>query len=1445
MRMKLNLILFVFYLVFQECQGGKYFISAPRNVVPGTAYDISVDILKQDIDNVTVEAILQDYSFSIPEGPKSLLTANGTFSPGVRGTLSMPIDFNLHCSYCRILLKGYNPLQFEQDIFIQISSDILSILIQTDKAIYKPKERVNFRILAAYYNLQLYTGTFHYEILDPYDNKINVLSGVSGTFGVVEGFFDLSDQPSFGTWKINVRTETVSGAESQFFEVAEYDLPRFQVDVGLPPFALLSDTTLSGSVEAKYTFGQPVYGLVLLQIGENVDTIDKCNVNRKVTEISFEIKGKGNFSVPLEDIRRSVHLNEKKKIKITAFVTEASTGIKLNGSSVITYYGNRYQIKFLEMTPAVFKPGLQYTAYVQVTTPDGLPPTDSNLSLSVYTSVTYQMTVPDQELYSPSSFSGSYPLPGQNMSLPANGILSIDIDIPLNATSIDIKVSLNKETTAEKRISKSYSMSNNYLQLSLLSKLVKAESDVLIKITSTEAIDSLAYEIRSRSDHVKSGVLELSGQREFNATFKVEPSWAPIAQLLMYYIRRDSNEVVTDSLAFNVEGMFKNKVNVAFKENETDINKNVSLELSADSDSQIYVLAVDQSVLLLKTGNDLTPNKVKDSFISKFHKGAIPTDSNFALSYSGSSINEVFSNMGLVIATDLNIFAPFRPIALGRFPSSGFDRQGMMGAPMAMSFRDDNAMESASFEMDVATSTKPVERVRSFFPESWLWTSVKSINGHATLTTTVPDTITSWIVSAFATNSDTGLGVAPTTSKLRVFRPFFVSLTYPRSVTRNEQFIVQATVFNYLPVDLMVTVSLKENPFLTPITPGPGNQASNIQVRANEQGIVYFSLSAPTVGSLDIEVSARSNMAADAIVRQILIKHEGAPVVYNNPILINLSNNQSTFEKNIAFTLPDSLVPESQRIRVKVTGDLIGSTVQSLTSLLTLPTGCGEQSLVKFTPNIHIGRYLKATNQLSEELNKKIIDLLNDGYQRQLTYKRYDNGFSAFGNYDISSSTWLTALVVTSFAEAQEFIFVDKEIILKASMLLIDRQNIDGSFNEFGKVLDRNTQGTTAGPALTAFVLVALLKAKELADVQDCKNNNKCRYYLLGNATLNATRNLERLMLADSIDDQFSLAVASYAFAEAKSQLAQSTFEKLLTFVKQEGGLEYWSANSTVNNEELNRFINWRPPRLQARPIDILITSYAILTYSSLGRLDEALPSVRWLTLQKNAQGGFVSTQDTVVGLQALSSYGSKSFRPDTNITIYVSDMNTHLTMNVNSENALSLQIQEIQSNSQDFSITASGSGLALLDIEYSFNVLKELSKPVFDVNTVLLDDKLDSFNIMVCTKFLMKHDTGMVVQELSIPSGFVPDLSTLGQVAGVKRSERKGSIVAIYFDKISGSSLCYSIVMTREAKVAKSQKSYVRTYDYYEPANQATVFYQPRTLRDSTVCDVCLNCCP
>ena len=69
--------------------------------------------------------------------------------------------------------------------------------------------------------------------------------------------------------------------------------------------------------------------------------------------------------------------------------------------------------------------------------------------------------------------------------------------------------------------------------------------------------------------------------------------------------------------------------------------------------------------------------------------------------------------------------------------------------------------------------------------------------GKKIINATVPDTITSWYANAFAMSSQRGIGVAPSTS-LKVFQPFFVSLTLPYSVIRGEELTVITTVFNYM-----------------------------------------------------------------------------------------------------------------------------------------------------------------------------------------------------------------------------------------------------------------------------------------------------------------------------------------------------------------------------------------------------------------------------------------------------------------------------------------------------------------------------------------------------------------------------------------------------------------------------------------------------------------------
>ena len=67
------------------------------------------------------------------------------------------------------------------------------------------------------------------------------------------------------------------------------------------------------------------------------------------------------------------------------------------------------------------------------------------------------------------------------------------------------------------------------------------------------------------------------------------------------------------------------------------------------------------------------------------------------------------------------------------------------------------------------------------------------------------------------------------------------------------------------------------------------------------------------------------------------------------------------------------------------------------------------------------------------------------------------------------------------------------------------------------------------------------------------------------------------------------------------------------------------------------RFWSNSPVGAAVTSTDIEMTSYALLTYATLGKIDECVEMTRWLTQQRNGKGGFLSTQDTVMGLQALA----------------------------------------------------------------------------------------------------------------------------------------------------------------------------------------------------------------
>lgn len=46
----------------------------------------------------------------------------------------------------------------------------------------------------------------------------------------------------------------------------------------------------------------------------------------------------------------------------------------------------------------------------------------------------------------------------------------------------------------------------------------------------------------------------------------------------------------------------------------------------------------------------------------------------------------------------------------------------------------------------------------------------------------------------------------------------------------------------------------------------------------------------------------------------------------------------------------------------------MSQSIEGLENLIMIPTGCGEQTMMTFTPNIFVREYLTTVNQLSSEI---------------------------------------------------------------------------------------------------------------------------------------------------------------------------------------------------------------------------------------------------------------------------------------------------------------------------------------------------------------------------------------------------------------------------------------------------------------------------------------------
>ncbi|XP_070792392.1 alpha-2-macroglobulin-like [Pituophis catenifer annectens] len=1382
---------------------------------------------------------------------------------------------------------------FPVNKYVQIEKPKPLIFIQTDKPIYRAGQQVRFRIVSMDKDFRPTKKKFPVVyIQDPQKNRVFQWRDVEVPLGIIQLSYSLSSDPLLGTYKVVVEKDSTEVAEYSF-DVDDYVLPKFELLLKAPKLITVVTKEIEVSVCGRYTYAKPVPGLMKLRLCRHPKSVPhQCKTDESLCkEYEGMADGDGCFSkvVNMEEFQLR-WLGFSMAIAVEGKITEQGTGVELNGTESIEITSTLSKITF-ENPDRYYKPGMPYVVKVKLVDSNEVPINNGTVEILIMATHQRLNQVTDAE------GRAEFSIETTNITSDSLFFTASYQDKTERNSKHWVTPHHGK---ASYRAYLFYSPSKSYLRIEPVSEMLSCGHHEPVQVhyilnRGDEKEDEIVfyYMVKARENIIRTGTYRQPVKQgeetkgDFLLNLLVDFDTAPKVHLLLYTIL-PSGELVADSRNFIVEKCFSNKAKLWFPDQEGLPGQKAQLHLSASPGSLCAIHAVDQSVFLLKPEAELSPEKVYsflpkkdpifsyDLFVASFNIYPCPTEEP-----SRGNIDDpvyflpedwdtykIFRDFGLSIFTNTRLTIPGycsdkvmemkaealrlpgESVLRGHFPPQ---RVTSMAAP-GVAFDGGTLRGPPTPQVEAAPERSP----RFFFPETWIWDLViingSQGNSHSqvhrssrksdvseepkeiALPVTIPDTITEWKAGAFCLSADTGFGLAQP-AFLKAFQPFFIELTLPYSVVRGEAFPLKATVFSYLTYCIRIRISL---------TPSADFEASPMEKErdsyclcANGRKTVSWMMTPKILGEINLTASAEavpSNQLCgnqvvevpttknkDVVIKSLLVEPEGIEkeVVFNS--LFCAPEPES---KSFPLTLPENVVEGSARASFCVLGDILGGAIKNLHQLLKFPYswGEGEQNMAFFAPNIYILNYLKKTGQLTEEIKSRAVGYLEAGYQRQMNYKHHDGSYSAYIHYPAKAgNTWLTAFVLKSFAQARSIIFVEDKVINDAQNFLTQQQENNGCFRSTGFLYHNELKGGVDDQiTLSTYITIALLEVPLPPTDSVVQNALVC---------------LEKATEAKEIRI-YLRALLAYAFALAgKEEKRQEMLDSLLKVaVKDEDGSIHWERS--WKPEQRSDF----PLSVRAPSAEIEITSYGLLALltkkPSLSKeeLTTATAIVRWLIKQQNSNGGYSSTQDTVVALQALSQYKTVTYSKDgIDARVALSSGNAVLAeFQVDSGNSLLLQCQDLPQVPGNYKAEVTGCIFMQTTLKYNVPLRQEDAPFRLDVHTVpetCIGNKTHvTFDIAMNVSYTgQRLVSNMAIVHIKMLSGYIPVRSSVKKLekkGQIKRTEVNINHVLLYLDEVRNTTQTFSFTVEQETPVQGLKPALVKVYDYYETDEFATAEY-------------------
>ncbi|XP_028257105.1 complement C3a.1 isoform X2 [Parambassis ranga] len=1471
-------------LTFPADAGPLKVLSAPNLLRVGTTENIFVECQDCSGGDMNVRIVVINHPTKSKELTHTTVTLNNANKFQAFGQISIPTaDFSRDPT-----MKQYVYLQaqfpdrtLEKVVLVSFQSGY--IFIQTDKTLYTPNSKVQYRIFGVTPGMEPVEGnggnqadsTISLEIVTP-DNIVLPIDSENVILksGMYSGHYALGEIVSTGVWKLVAMFQ--SNPQQTFsaeFEVKEYVLPSFEVK--LTPssnFYYVDSKEFTVDIAATYLFGQEVEGTAFVVFGvirEGQKKSFPASLQRSQIH-----KGIGNATLRQNHITQTfpdiLELEKSSLYVAVSVLTDSGSEMveaELRGIQIVQ---SPYTIHF-KRTPKYFKPGMTFDVWIEVLNPNESPAAGVPVVVN----------------------------PGEvNGITEDNGMARLTINtvalqktLEINAKTLDQRISNNRQTSASMTAFPYRTNSNHYIHISVDATEMKLGKNLKVNLNlNTKPNDNhdITFLILSRGQLVKFERKRTEGQVLIAAIFPVTKNMLPSFRIVAYYHPTD-NEVVSDSVWVNVKVSCMGTLRL---EPTRDVpsyepRKTFGMRVTGDPGATVGLVAVDKGVYVLNNKLRLTQKKIWD-IVEEHDTGCTPG--------GGKDSMAVFFDAGLLFETSTASGTPYRQelkcavpnrkkraatlmevttSLLSRYQEK-IEREccldGMKEIPVSYSCErrmdyivDGQACKDAF--LHCCTEMKKVRKerreenlqlarsedddnnymdsadivTRTNFPESWEWTKITlpaCSPGTPNCETTsisksvpLPDSITTWQFTGISLSRTHGICVGEPMSVI-VKKDFFIDLRLPYSAVRDEQLEIKAILHNYSPDPVTVRVELIEEEHVCSAASRRGNYRQEVTIRKETSRSVPFVIIPMKDGERTIEVKAavKGSSLSDGIRKKLLVVPKGVliktpTVISIDPTKIGVGGKQEqTINSGIARSDLVPNTPTSTQISVmgrEQVSVLVENVISgsSMASLIRQPYGCGEQNMITMTLPVIAATYLDKTNQWETVGFQKRDEAL------QHIRTGYTNELAFRNKQDGSFSTFVNRGKSTWLTA-----YVVKVFSMSYPLVAVQKDVICNAVKfliltaqrpdgEF-KEVGGVVHGEMIGDVAGKDSAVSMT-AFCLIAMQESKTICTESVNSLPGSIDKAVGYLERQL--PTVTNPYAIAMSSYAL----------------------------SNENKLNRELLYKFVSpdlahWTVPGGHVYTLEA--TAYALLALVKAKALEDARPVVRWFNKQQKVGGGYGSTQATITVYQAVSEYWAIAKEPeyDLNVDIMVQGRSKPVRFNFNRNNHYATRRENVKDINQNVTVVATGTGeatLTMVSLYYAEPKIKESDCKRFQLSVELIPEQMGEDNRVYRLRIEVlyknsSHDASMSILDIGLLTGFTPnkeDLDALstGPARVISKYEmnkflsERGSLI-IYLDKVSHREQEeISFRIHQEIKVGVMQPAAVSVYEYYDQTH-CVKFYHP-----------------